>query len=72
LFASGREIKLSLDILAETAKENQPYVFYLTRIGQGYAGIAEEVIKNLVLETDLPDNVLPWWLWEDISTSNRS
>jgi hypothetical protein len=59
------EIKLSLNILAESAKENQPYIFYLTRIGQGYAGLQEKVIKQLVLETDLPDNVLPWWLWED-------
>jgi hypothetical protein len=69
---SLREIKLSLDILAETAKENHPYIFFLTRIGQGYAGIGEEVIKKLVLETDLPDNVLSWWLWEDQTNTSRS
>lgn len=69
---SLREINLSLKILAETAKENQPYIFFLTRIGQGYAGIEEEVIKKLVLETNLPDNVLPWWLWENRTIIGRS
>lgn len=60
------EISWSLKCLKECAKENHMFTFFLTRIGQGYAGIPEKDIKNLVVKTDLPDNVLPWWVWENV------
>lgn len=64
---SLNEISWSLKSLKECAKENPMFTFFLTRIGQGYAGILEKDIKNLVVKTNLPDNVLPWWIWENIN-----
>lgn len=50
--------------LKECATQNPSYMFYLTRIGQGYAGLSESNIKQLVEKADLPENVQPWWEWE--------
>jgi hypothetical protein len=50
--------------LKECAIENSSYVFYLTRIGQGYAGLCESNIRPMVEKADLPENVQPWWEWE--------
>lgn len=64
---SLKEISWSLKCLKECAEENYMFTFFLTRIGQGYAGIPEEDIKNLVIQTNFPDNVLPWWIWENVN-----
>ena len=61
------EISWSLKCLKECAEENYMFTFFLTRIGQGYAGIPEKDIKNLVIQTNFPDNVLPWWIWENVN-----
>lgn len=50
--------------LKECANHNSDKTFYLTRIGQGYAGLNESQIKPLIIRADLPTNVLPWWDWE--------
>jgi hypothetical protein len=50
--------------LKECAIENSSYVFYLTRIGQGYAGLSESNIRPMVEKADLPKNVKSWWEWE--------
>ncbi len=51
--------------LKNTASENKHLIFYLTRIGQGYAKLNEADILPLIEKAELPDNVLPWWLWEN-------
>lgn len=59
------EIYKSLEKLKQCAIKNSAYTFYLTRIGQGYAGISEEEIKTMVNKVELPANVKPWWEWEN-------
>lgn len=41
--------------------------FYLTRVGQGLAGMREDDIRQAVLAAKLPSNVKPWWDWESAS-----
>jgi hypothetical protein len=59
------EIFESLLRLRDTAKENSNLVFYLTRIGQGYAKLNEADIIPLIKKAELPNNILPWWIWEN-------
>jgi hypothetical protein len=60
------EILAALERLGETARQNEHLTFYLTRIGQGYAGLKEADIRPLVEKALLPDNVIPWWNWENL------
>lgn len=61
---SLKDIHNSILKLKAIANENQNKTFYLTRIGQGYAGYTEDQIKPLVISSDLPPNIIPWWIWE--------
>jgi hypothetical protein len=61
---SLEDIYNSILKLKVIANENQNKTFYLTRIGQGYAGYTEDQIKPLVISSDLPPNIIPWWIWE--------
>jgi hypothetical protein len=61
---SLNQIYDSLLKLKEAANQNPDKKFLLTRIGQGYAGLNERQIKPLVIQANLPENVVPWWVWE--------
>jgi hypothetical protein len=61
---SLNQIYDSLLKLKDAANQNPDKKFLLTRIGQGYAGLNERQIKPLVIQANLPENVVPWWVWE--------
>jgi hypothetical protein len=62
---SLEEISGAIERLYQTARQNPQLRFYLTRIGQGYAGLKESVIRPLIEKAMRPSNVIPWWVWEN-------
>ena len=59
------EIKNSIDKFAEFARNNQQYLFELTPIGLGLAGLQPHVIVGLLKDVGLPSNVLLSQYWLD-------
>lgn len=61
-----------LQRLGQVAERAPAKTFYLTRVGQGLAGLHEREVRSLVEGVTLPKNVSPWWQWENGPESGRT
>lgn len=58
------QIQQSVQLLGETARQHPGRSFYLTRVGQGLAGLPADQLEAVIRSANLPANVRPYWEWE--------